>query len=216
MDVARDLVDRQLVDRDGRERGRVDDLWIEWDTGGARLGPLASGAAIVLDQLGAAGRLLQHVGGRRARRSHSIGWASIIRVERSRVLIADEPADMRHAHSPSPGRRRYSAIARLAVIDSDGERRSVLDLRSEAALGGTAPSILGLIACRRTWLRTLGMKRYDAASVPLADVQSHARFVPWNAIAVIDDAIRLGVAFADLPRLRDAPDPGPPPIAKKT
>jgi sporulation protein YlmC with PRC-barrel domain len=142
MDVARDIVDRQLVDRDGRECGRVDDLWIEWDTGSARLGPLASGAAIVLDQLGAAGRLLQHVGGRRARRSHSIGWASIIRVERSRVLVTDEPADMSRDQSPSPGRRRYSAIARLAVIDSAGERRSVLDLRSEAAVGGRAPSIL--------------------------------------------------------------------------
>ena len=89
----------------------------------------------------------------------------------------------------------------------------MLDLRSETARGGAAPSILGLIACRHTWLRTLGMKRYDATGVPLADVQDHARFVPWNAVTALDDAIRLGAAFAYLPRLRDAPDPGPPPLA---
>lgn len=213
MDVARDLVDRQLVDRDGRECGRVDDVWIEWDADGACLGPLASGAAVVLDQLGAAGRLLQHIGGARARRSRPIEWASVARVERSRVLLACNPAHTTQAQPFSLGRRRYSAITRLPVIDAAGERRGVLDLRSETALGGAVPSILGLIVCRRTWLRTLGMKRYDAAGVPLADVQDHARFVPWSAVTALDDAIRLGVAFADLPRLRDAPDPGPPPLA---
>ena len=213
MDVARDLVDRQLVDRDGRECGRVDDVWIEWDADGACLGPLASGSAIVLDQLGAAGRLLQHIGGARARRSRPIEWASVARVERSRVLLGCDPAHMTQVRASSLG-RRYSAMTRLPVIDATGERRGVLDLRSETAFGGAAPSILGLIACRHTWLRTLGMKRYDAAGVPLADVQDHARFVPWNAVTALDDAIRLGVAFADLPRLSDAPDPGPPPLAQ--
>jgi hypothetical protein len=213
MDVARDLVDRQLVDRDGRECGRVDDVWIEWDADGGRLGPLASGAAIVLDQLGAAGRLLQHIGGARARRSRPIEWASVARVERSRVLLAHESAHMTQTQPPSLGRRRYSAITRLPVIDATGEQRGVLDLRTKTPRGGAAPSILGLIVCRRTWLRTLGMKRYDAVGVPLADVQDHARFVPWNAVTALDDAIRLGVAFTDLPRLSDAPDPGPPPLA---
>jgi hypothetical protein len=214
MDVARDLVDRQLVDRDGRECGRVDDVWIEWDADGARLGPLATGAAIVLDQLGAAGRLLQHIGGARAQRSRAIEWASVARVERSRVLLAYDPAHMTQAQPSSPNRRRYSGITRLPVIDATGERRGVLDLRSETVLAGAAPSILGLIVCRHTWLRTLGMKRYDAAGVPLADVQDHARFVPWDAVTALDDAIRLRVAFADLPRLSNAPDPGPPPLAQ--
>jgi hypothetical protein len=214
MDVARDLVDRQLVDRDGRECGRVDDVWIEWDADGARLGPLASGAAIVLDQLGAAGRMLQHIGGARARRSRPIEWAGVARIERSRVLLACDPADATQTQPPSPRRRRYSTISRLPVIDATGERRGVLDLRSETALAGAAPSILGLIVCRRTWLRTLGMKRYDAAGVPLADVQDHARFVPWSAVTALDDAIRLRAAFADMPRLGDAPDPGPPPRAQ--
>jgi hypothetical protein len=213
MDVARDLVDRQLVDREGLECGRVDDVWIEWDADGGRLGPLASGAAIVLDQFGAAGRVLQHIGGARARRSRPIEWASVARVERSRVLVTCDPAHITRSQPESLARRRYSAISRLAVIDAAGERRGVLDLRSETALGGAAPSILGLIVCRRTWLRTLGMKRYDAVGVPLADIQGHARFVPWTAVAHLDDAIRLRVAFADLPRLSDAPDPGPPPLA---
>ena len=212
MDVARDLVDRQLVDHeDERECGRVDDVWIEWSREGAHLGALASGAAIVLDQFGAAGRLIQRIGGTRARRSRIIEWANIARVERSRVLV---DCDARHAIRPQPPsltRRRYAEIARLTVIDVAGEERGVLDLRSETVSGGAAPPILGVIVCRRTWLRTLGMKRYDATGVPLADVQDHARFVPWNVVSALDDSIRLRVAFADLPLLRDAPDPGPPP-----
>jgi hypothetical protein len=213
MDVARDLVDRQLVDSAQRECGRVDDLWIEWDGDGGRLGPLLSGGGIVLDQLGAGGRLLKHLGRARARRSHPIEWASIVRVERSRVVLARKPGETSAAPPPSPDRRRYSAFGRLPVIDATGERRGLLDLRAETVLGGTPPAILGLIACRHTWLRTLGMKRYDAAGVPLADIRAHARFVPWSAVAQVDDAVRLHVAFASLPRLAEAPDPGPPPRA---
>lgn len=213
MDVARDLVDRQLVDPQERECGRVDDLWIEWDADGGRLGPLMSGGGIVLDQLGATGRLLRHLGGARARRARSIDWASIAKVERSRVLLASKPRQATGTPKSSAGRFRYSAVARMPVVDATGERRSVLDLRTETVLGGRPPVILGIIACRRTWLRTLGMKRYDAAGVPLADVEAHARFVPWSAAAHLDGAIRLQVAFADLPRLDEAPDPGAPPRA---
>ncbi|MEP6642550.1 MAG: hypothetical protein ABJB93_11680 [Gaiellales bacterium] len=213
MDVARDLVDRQLVGPDQRECGRVDDLWVEWDADGGRLGPLVSGGGIVLEQLGATGRLLRYLGGARARRSRPIDWASIARVERSRVLLAGKPGEATGTPKPSAGRLRYSALARMPVIDATDERRGVLDLRIETVLGGVPPPILGIIACRRTWLRTLGMKRYDAAGVPLADVQAHARFVPWSAVAHLDDAIRLHVAFADLPPLDQAPDPGPPPRA---
>jgi hypothetical protein len=213
MDVARDLVDRQLVDPAQHECGRVDDVWIEWDGDGGRLGPLLSGGGIVLDQLGAIGRLLRLVGGARARGARPIDWASVARVERSRVLLARSPGEMPRASKPAPGGLRYSAVARMPVIDATGERRGVLDFRTETVLGGASPAILGIIACRRTWLRTLGMKRYDAEGVPLADVQGHARFVPWSAVSHLDGAFRLHVAFADLPRLDDAPDPGPPPRA---
>ncbi len=213
MDVARDLVDRQLVDPEQRECGRVDDLWVEWDADEGRLGPLVSGGGVVLDQLGAIGRLLGLLGGARARRARLIDWASIARVERSRVLLASSPDEMSGASKPAPGGLRYSAVARMPVVDATGERRGVLDFRTETVLGGAPPAILGIIACRRTWLRTLGMKRYDAEGVPLADVQDHARFVPWSVVADLDGAIRLHVAFSDLPRLDDAPDPGPPPRA---
>jgi hypothetical protein len=213
MDVARDLVDRQLVGPDERECGRVDDLWIEWDAGGGRLGPLVSGGGIVLDQLGATGRLLQYLGGARARRSHPIDWASVARVERSRVLLSRKPGEATGAPKSSAGRLRYSAFARMPVIDATDDERGLLDLRTETVLGGVPPPILGIIACRRTWLRTLGMKRYDAAGVPLADVQAHARFVPWSAVVDLDGAIRLHAAFADLPRLDHVPDPGAPPRA---
>jgi sporulation protein YlmC with PRC-barrel domain len=211
MDVARDLVDRQLADCDGNESGRVDDLWLEWDAGAAHLGALESGTAIVLEQCGALGRLLQRVGGARARRSRTIEWGSVARVERTRVLLAETPAAAGDVRLREPRRRRYSAVARLPVIDAAGDRRSVLDIRCETATGGAAPRVLGLIACRHTWLRTLGMKRYDAAGVPLADVRSHARFVPWSAVAEVGDEIRLRVTFDELARPDEVPDPGPPP-----
>jgi hypothetical protein len=211
MDVARDLVDRQLVDRVGDQCGRVDDLWLEWDARGAHLGALESGMRIVLDQLGPAGRLLPRIGGPSARRSRTIEWASVAQVDRTRLVLAAVPAFASDKRFPESGTRRYSKVARLPVIDAAGEQRSLLDVRCETATSGTGPRVLGLIACRHTWLRTLGMKRYDAAGIPLADVQSHARFVPWSAVAEVGNEIRLQVLFRELPRLGEVPDPGPPP-----
>jgi hypothetical protein len=218
MDVGRDLVDRQLLDREGRQCGRVDDLLIEWDQYGARLGLLLSGPAAILDQFGWPGRLGQRAAGARARRMRCVSWASVTRVDRGAVTLAVAATDLVAAAAPEPPASgcTYSTLDRLAVLDSAGERRGVLDLRAEATHGGTAPAILGLIACRRTWVRTLGMKRYDADGVPLSDVAGHSRFVPWDVIDHIDREIRLSVAFAELPRLAEAPDPGPPPLPERS
>jgi len=55
MDIARDLQDHQMLDRDGQACGRIDDILIQWDANGARLGPLLSGGGFLLDQLGRIG-----------------------------------------------------------------------------------------------------------------------------------------------------------------
>ncbi len=211
MDVARDLLDRQLTGPDGRECGRVDDLWLEWNADGAQLGALESGAATVLAQLGVAGSLLRRLGGDRARRARAIEWSDVVRVDRTQVVLARVPPEGGPLRPAEPGRRRYSAISRLAVVDAGGERRTVLDIRTKNAGSGAGPAVLGLIACRHPWLRTLGMKRYDPSGAPLADVQRHARWVPWGAIAELGDEIHLAHTFDGFPRLGDAPDPGPPP-----
>jgi hypothetical protein len=82
MDVARDLQDHQLLDRDGDACGRIDDILIEWDAERGRLGPLLSGGAVVLDQLGRFGRVLRRIlrfsGTRREAR---IDWALVGRID---------------------------------------------------------------------------------------------------------------------------------------
>jgi hypothetical protein len=82
MDVARDLQDHQMLDRNGQACGRVDDILIQWDADGARLGPLLSGGGFLLDQLGRVGRLLRPLlRYRGARREVHIEWPEIARVE---------------------------------------------------------------------------------------------------------------------------------------
>jgi hypothetical protein len=82
MDVARDLQDHQMLDRDGQACGRVDDILIHWGANGAELGPLLSGGGFLLDQLGRVGRLLRPLlRFRGARREVRIEWPEIARVE---------------------------------------------------------------------------------------------------------------------------------------
>jgi hypothetical protein len=82
MDIARDLQDRQMLDRDGEACGRVDDILIQWDDNGARIGSLLSGGGFLLDQLGRLGRLLRPLlRSAGARREVRIEWPEIARVE---------------------------------------------------------------------------------------------------------------------------------------
>jgi sporulation protein YlmC with PRC-barrel domain len=89
MDVARDLQDHQLLDRDGNACGRVDDTLIQWDEQGeGQLGPMLSGGAILLDQLGRLGRVLRPImrfSG--ARREVRIDWALVGRIEPSAIHV---------------------------------------------------------------------------------------------------------------------------------
>jgi hypothetical protein len=88
MDVARDLQDHQLRDRDGDACGRIDDILIEWDAESGRLGPLLSGGSVLLDQLGGLGRVLRLVlrfsGTRREAR---IDWALVSRIDADAVHV---------------------------------------------------------------------------------------------------------------------------------
>jgi hypothetical protein len=88
MDLARDLVDHQLVDRDDVPCGRVDDVVLRWSDDGGELGVLLSGGGVVLDQMGRLGRVLRPVlrfAG--ARRTVRIDWALVGRIEPDRIHL---------------------------------------------------------------------------------------------------------------------------------
>jgi sporulation protein YlmC with PRC-barrel domain len=88
MDVMRDLQDHQLVDHEGNACGRVDDTVLRWDEHGGQLGPLLSGGAVLLDELGRLGRILRPLlrfSG--ARRQVSIDWALVSQLEHSAIHV---------------------------------------------------------------------------------------------------------------------------------
>ena len=53
MDVGRDLIDHRIVDLDGHDVGRVDDVWIYVADGAAVVSPIVTGTGALLRQLGA-------------------------------------------------------------------------------------------------------------------------------------------------------------------
>jgi hypothetical protein len=111
-----------------------------------------------------------------------------------------------------PGTLRFSTLLRLPVVDADGARMGILDVRSSQPLPPGAPTILGLLCSPDPVVASLGLKRRDAAPTPRRrHTLTRGRFVPWPQIASIDDdAVRLRCRFAELPTIADAPDTGPP------
>jgi hypothetical protein len=110
------------------------------------------------------------------------------------------------------GEIRMSALLRLPVLDAEGARMGVLDVRTSHPTPPDAPLLVGLLCCPAPVIAALGLKRHDI-SPSLGRRRAHVRgrFVPWREIASIDpDAVRLGCRFSELPSFSEAPDPGPP------
>ena len=61
MDIGRDLIDHRIVDLDGHDVGRVDDLWVCVADGRAVVGPIVSGAGALFQQFGTLGQRLQRI-----------------------------------------------------------------------------------------------------------------------------------------------------------
>jgi sporulation protein YlmC with PRC-barrel domain len=218
MEVARDLQDHQLVDRDDRPCGRIDDVLIEWDDNGARLGAILSGGGILVDQLGAFGRLLKRVPRLESARSHiAIEWRQVRAVEQDRVCLLPPRERLgvrRRSHDPRRLERplTLNALLQLRVIDSLGSEIGILDLRTDRARPPLAPRVTGLLCAPDPKLVLLGLKRHDGGLLPHPRAARQARFAPWTAIASIDrDSIHLDTPIRELPRLIDTPDEAPSP-----
>jgi hypothetical protein len=98
MDIGRDLIDHRIVDLDGHDVGRVDDLWVYVADGRATVGPIVSGAAALFQQFGTLGRRLQqiapHVGYRHATRWREFGWDDVEALQRPQVILSPRLADL--------------------------------------------------------------------------------------------------------------------------
>jgi hypothetical protein len=217
MEVARDLQDHQLVDRDDRPCGRIDDILIDWEESGARLGSLLSGGGILVGQLGAVGRLLKRIPRLEAARSHiAIEWRQVRALEQDRVCLlppSDRLGLRRRSHEARypDGQLALTALLQLSVIDSLGQEMGILDVRTDRARPPLAPRVTGLLCAPDPRLVLLGLKRHDAGLLPRPRAAREARFAPWTAIASIEtDSVHLDSPFAELPRLTDTPDETPP------
>jgi hypothetical protein len=116
-----------------------------------------------------------------------------------------------------PGELRMSALLRLSVVDAEGARMSVLDVRTSQPTPPDAPRLVGLLCSPHPVIASLGLKRHDiAASLGRARAHTHGRFVPWHEINSINThAIQLRCRFSELTPLAEAPDPGPPVTASE-
>jgi hypothetical protein len=114
-----------------------------------------------------------------------------------------------------PGQLRFSEFLRLPVLDADGRRMRVLDVRTSQPAPPDAPTLVGLLCTPDPLVASLGLKRHDmSASLGRRRALAHGRFVPWRQIASIGaDAIRLECRYSDLEPLTAASDMGPPATA---
>jgi hypothetical protein len=218
MDVARDIQDHQLVDRDDTACGRVDDMLIEWDDSGARLGAILSGGGTLLDQLGAVGRLLERLPRlEAAHRRIAIEWRQVRALEPHRLCLLPARDQLgRQPPSPEPrhadGQVLLTALLQRPVVDSLGREMGILDVRTGHARPPVAPRVTGLLCAPDPKLVLLGLKRHDGGLLPRPRAATQARFAPWTAIASIDaQGIHLDRPFGEFPRLMDTRDEAPPP-----
>ncbi len=219
MDVGRDLIDHRIVDLDGHDVGRVDDVWIYVADGAAVVSPIVTGTGALLRQLGRAGdrikRLAPHVGFRHADRWREIVWDDVHVLQRPQVVLEPRLRDLAgrpEGHRSRPGvELLYTDLIRLPVRDPSGRRMGVVDVRT--TLPDPEPAILGLLVAAHPLRHTLGLKRFDSTSQRFGGIQHHTRYLAWTADLQIRDGVVLcPVPFTDLPLLSAAPPSTPPPM----
>ncbi len=219
MDVGRDLIDHRIVDLNGHDVGRVDDVWIHVADGAPVAGPIVTGTGALLRQLGAFGDRIQgmarHVGYRHADRWREIAWDDVHQLQRPQVVLEPRLRDLAgrpEGHRPRPGvELLYTDLIRLPVRDPSGRRMGVVDVRT--TLPDPEPTVLGLLVADHPLRHTLGLKRFDSTSQRFGGAHHHTRYLAWTAdLQIRDGAILCPVPLANLPLLSAGPPSTPPPM----
>jgi hypothetical protein len=217
MELARDLQDHLLVDRDDRPCGRIDDVLIRWNDAGAQLGPLLSGGGMLIDQLGVAGRLIKRLPRMQAPHTHlAIDWRQVRALEQQHICLLPPRGRLGMRHKGKPASTGnwllLTDLLQRCVIDSLGQEMGILDVRIGHVEPPASPRVLGLLCAPDPRLILLGLKRHDGGLLPRPRAIRKGRFAPWEAIASINaHELHLDRPFADLPHLADALDEAPPP-----
>src|SRR3954447_4915246 len=138
MDLARDLIDHRIADLEDQDAGMVDDLWITWTHETATLGPIVTGTAALLHQLGPAGRVLSAIASRigwsHANVWREIPWTEVRRIEHPQVKLLlprtelpKLPRRTSHANTEHAGAMLYSQLTNLPVFTRDHRRLGIID-----------------------------------------------------------------------------------------
>ena len=205
IDAVLHLMDRQVVDRDGRMVCKVDDLELtERRDGTWEVTAILAGAPVLVPRFG--GRLgagleeyWRRLGVQEADRlvPWRIGMSLVgelgsgIELLAARERLLERQTDVRAAEGAT--RRRVNDVLQLHVLGSHGERLgSVLDLRLHR--DGAEPLTLvvdGLVVGPRRPGRNLGYDRHPDQGPWVLNrlvhhLQRHSRYVPVHDIGAID------------------------------
>jgi hypothetical protein len=223
VDLARDLIDHRIADLDDQDAGMVEDIWITWTHEPATLGPIVTGTAALLHQLGRPGVALSaiatRIGWSHANVWREIPWTQVRRIERPQVKLLlpraqlpELPGRTRHANTEHTGAMLYSQLINLPVYTRDHRRLGIIDIRTTALIS-EPPQILGLLVAVHSRRHSFGLKHFDTTTIRLGGITHGGCFLAWSDIASItDQAIHTDVASGELTPLAAAPNPQPPPM----
>jgi hypothetical protein len=223
VDLARDLIDHRIADLEDQDAGMVDDLWVTWVHDTAALGPIVTGTAALLAQVGPFQTpliaLSRRIGWSHARVWREIRWRQVRRIERPQVKLLVPRADLAHSSdrtqtvvSDQRGQMLYSELCKLPVATRDDQRLGIIDVRTTPLIS-EPPQVLGLLVAPHPRGRSLGLKRFDTTAVRLGGIPQAGRYLPWKDITrITPDAVHTNTASGELGPLATAPNPQPPPM----
>ena len=183
IDIGLRVLDHQLLDRDGRRCGNVDDLAIEGGPGErAEVVAILVGPGYWAQRAGWIGRLAGWIGGGRTRsRQLARGRRSGLRHRANQRATelglgrGDDRAPALHRQDPrsEPMRTLSSLLRRKVVTESGQPLGRCRDLRGE--LAGSRLLVTGLCVGGGGWLEHFGLRDHDQHTT-----------IPWEAIVRIE------------------------------
>lgn len=215
-----DVIGSRVVDFDGRDIGRVGDVWLIQD--GPPIGVFGAALtveALVIGRFGLASRAgyeREDVRGpapivwflhRRTAHRPIVHWSEISAIEEGRIRIRvrdDELPRPRAAEEPTTGRRVSAGLELLdrQLVDPDGLMAGkVDDLAIELRSDGRPPVVTEILAGPGALARRIGGRLGERVASAYARIQGGSRdpaAISFSVVARIDDHVSLIVSREDV------------------